>query len=511
MAGKYRLSTLGCKVNQYESQQIRELLESLGLQPAAASESADIAVINTCAVTASALRKSRQAIRRLARQGTPVVVVGCGASAEGDVLGQISGVVATIDHVSDEKAQLKACIIEALKRTPSRSTNETLPHGHARPWAPAAERNDVCMSPHEPDKTPSRQPGEAGHSIVALTLPIVNDPVTEIGRIERFCGHQRAFLKIQDGCDAHCTYCIIPRLRPRLAWKPVKGVVDEARSLVAAGHKEIVLTGIFLGAYGRTTAIRKRFDRSRSPLAELVAALAGVEGLERLRLSSLEPGDVDEALLDVLSSHKNCVPHLHLPLQSGSAEILRRMNRQYTRDAFVQMIDRVKAVLDRPAISTDIIVGFPGESDKDFQDSLDMAKFVEFSKIHAFPFSPREGTAAARWKSQFIHPTTIRRRMDRLAAIERDCSIAFRRRAIGSRERVLVEADGGGADAEPGNPRIAHGRTDRYFNIHFDAPATVKPGDLAAVRVTRVTPTRTHGTYLPQEDGIFPLPVLQGY
>ena len=414
MAGKYRLSTLGCKVNQYESQQIRELFESHGLCPALPSQVADIAVINTCAVTVSALRKSRQAIRRLARDGTPVVVVGCGASADGEVLARIPGVIATVDHVSDRIAQLESCIVEALKKNPSRSNSETEPHSRTRPKAPTAQRNELCISPHEPDKNPGRQPGKAAtHNIVSPTLPIVNNEINKIGRIEQFCGHQRAFLKVQDGCDAHCTYCIIPRLRPRLAWKPITAAVSEARSLVEAGHKEIIVTGIFLGAYGRETAIRKRFDRSRSPLAELVAALAAVDGLQRLRLSSLEPGDVDEALLEVLGTHENCVPHLHLPLQSGSAEILRRMNRQYERDAFRQMIVRVKQVLNRPAISTDIIVGFPGESDADFEDSVEMAKYVEFAKIHAFPFSSREGTAAARWKSQFVHPTTIRTRMNR--------------------------------------------------------------------------------------------------
>ncbi|MCH9001839.1 MAG: MiaB/RimO family radical SAM methylthiotransferase [Planctomycetes bacterium] len=509
MAGKYRLSTLGCKVNQYESQQIRELLESHGLRPALPSQSADIAVINTCAVTAAALRKSRQAIRRLARDGTPVVVVGCGASADGEILGRIPGVIATIDHASDRIAQLKSCIIESLKNTPSRSTSETLPHSRTRPQAPTAQRNELCMSPHDPDKNPREQLSNAGtYNIVAPTLPIVNTEISKIGRIERFCGHQRAFLKVQDGCDAHCTYCIIPRLRPRLAWKPVAAAVDEARSLVAAGHKEIIVTGIFLGAYGRETAVRKRFDRSRSPLAELVAALAGVDGLERLRLSSLEPGDVDEALLEVLGTHQNCVPHLHLPLQSGSAEILRRMNRQYGRDAFRRMIDRVKDALNRPAISTDIIAGFPGESDADFEATVEMAKEVEFVKIHAFPFSSREGTAAARWKSQFVHPTAIRWRMDRLAEIGRECSLAVRRRAIGLVERVLVESHGHGSDADPANPRIAHGRTDRYFAVHFDAPSTVKPGDLAAVRVDRVTPTRTHGTYLPLQGSDLPLSVI---
>ena len=160
----------------------------------------------------------------------------------------------------------------------------------------------------------------------------IRHPKSEIvplaGRIGRFAGHQRALLKVQEGCDALCTYCIIPKLRPMLRSKPIAAAVAETRGLVRAGHKEIVVTGIFLGAYGRETALRTRFTPGRSPLADLVEALARVEGLARLRLSSLEPGDVDERLLDVLVRHENCVPHLHLPLQSGSASLLMRMNRQ---------------------------------------------------------------------------------------------------------------------------------------------------------------------------------------
>ena len=288
----------------------------------------------------------------------------------------------------------------------------------------------------------------------------------------------------------------------------MEAAVSEARGLVRGGHREIVVTGIFLGAYGRDTAVRKRFEPTRSPLAELVDALARVDGLERLRLSSLEPGDVDEALLECLASHPCCVPHLHLPLQSGSARILRRMNRQYTRDAFIDMIDRVKAALGRPAITTDIIVGFPGETDEDFEACVEMARYAPFSKIHAFPFSPREGTAACRWRRQFVESSIVRERMGRLAEVERECSLAFRQGAVGTVERVLVEGPAGVDDDSEGRNELHHGRTDRYFEVHFESDGGVRLGDVVSVRIDRVTPTRTHGTHVPSEPGRIPLPVL---
>jgi len=323
-----------------------------------------------------------------------------------------------------------------------------------------------------------------------------------VGRIESFAGHQRAFLKVQDGCDAHCTYCIIPRLRSRLRSKPVEVAVAEARGLVRAGHREIVLTGIFLGAYGRTTAIRRRFPPGRSPLAVLVEALAEVEGLERLRLSSLEPGDVDGDLLEVLAGHPTCVPHLHLPLQSGSAAILRRMNRQYSRDAFGRMVERVRAALDRPSITTDIIVGFPGETEADFGATLEIARFAEFCKIHAFRFSPREGTAAARWEREFVPSAIVAERMARLAEVEGEASLAYRRRLLGLTERVIVEPQ----RRNFVQGRLRHGCSDRYFSIHFEA-SDVRTGDLVRVRIDRVTATRTHGTHIPPR-GTIPLRIL---
>ncbi|MCC7293362.1 MAG: tRNA (N(6)-L-threonylcarbamoyladenosine(37)-C(2))-methylthiotransferase MtaB [Phycisphaerales bacterium] len=527
MRAKYRLVTLGCKVNQYESQVVRELLEAHGCQTASPGERADLAIVNTCAVTAAASRKSRYLVRRLASGGrTRVVVVGCGAVAERQRLAGIDGVEAVIGHDRDVSTVLRDLLTDWFRRIgdPSATGLNTGPSesAGAAPSRRRDERNEQNMSPvGQLDRTrldyPQRLSTKTNKSMTqSLALVKENDEL--VTQIHQFEGHRRAFLKVQDGCDACCTYCIIPQLRPMLRSKPVPVAVEEARGLVAAGFREIVLTGVFLGAYGRETAVRKRFSQAGSPLARLVNALAQIDGLLRLRLSSLEPGDMDGDLLESLAGHPVCVPHLHLPLQSGSPEILRRMNRQYTLEQFVAMIDRVRAVLDRPAISTDIIVGFPGESEQDFADSLRVARHAEFVKIHAFPFSPREGTAAAKGSRQFVPQAVVAERMQRLGELESESSLRFRSRFVGGVERVVVEEDD--AKLEPGEREddgdfesgddfavMRHGRSSRYFAVHFE-DAEAQPGEVVDVRIDRVTPRRTHGSRLHPGRRLVRLPVL---
>ena len=499
MSSKYRLSTLGCKVNQYESQQVRELLESLGLRRAAEGERADWAIVNTCAVTRSAAAKSRQAIRRLGAAGaTQTIAIGCYASADPEAVAALEGVTHVLGHESDILAGIRELVARSLAETPVGAAQGTGPVPPEVVQAGLSLSGVVPGAPPEPGPTP--RPDE---SVVATTTisispssSFVNTGDSVIGLIRSFSGHTRAFLKVQDGCDARCTYCIIPQLRTRLRSKPIEVAVAEARQLVASGHREIVLTGVFLGAYGRATARRGRLASAPSPLAALVDALAQVEGLRRLRLSSLEPGDVDDALLEVLARYENCVPHLHLPLQSGSAEVLRRMNRQYTVYDFMGMIHRVKAALDRPAISTDVIVGFCGETDEMFEQTLSVARHAKFCKIHAFPFSPRPGTAAARWRNQFVPSQTVKDRMIELRKLEGELAHAFQAQFVGETTGVLIEGtsppgDNGEAALKPAC--LAHGRSDRYFEVFFAAPH-VKPGELVTVRIDRVAPKGVHGS-----------------
>lgn len=517
MFNKYQLVTLGCKVNQYESQALRELLDASGMTPAADGEPPDLAIVNTCAVTGQASRKSRQTVRKLVSRGrTRVIVVGCAATDAPDAFRAIPGVEAVVGHQQD--------VTETLIRLLERLRGETHPRAdvdaptdpvhvaRAAPPRQTDERDDWFISPMSVRELTRPEPSQQLPTRTNKTIPLDRHNVKTrfpfVTKIHRFEGHRRAFLKVQDGCDAHCTYCIIPRLRGAPRSKPEHIILEEVRALIYTGYREIVLTGIYLGAFGRETAVRKRFASSDSPLARLVGAIAKTPGLLRLRLSSLEPGDLDESLLNALRSSKVCVPHLHLPLQSGSAEILRRMNRQYSVEDFLETTRRVRDALDRPAITTDIVVGFPGEQDADFEATLAVARQAGFCDIHAFPFSPRRQTAAAKWSDQFVPSPVVDERLTRLAVLKSELSLAFRRQFLGQTERVIVESGPPRLDAVViGSNDLRRGRADRHFEVCF-ASADARPSDVCLVRVDRVSPGRTHGTLLDGRKTDHAMPTL---
>ena len=293
----------------------------------------------------------------------------------------------------------------------------------------------------------------------------------------------------------------------------------EAARLVDHGHREIVLTGIFIGAYGHETALRRRQSHpDREHLADLIDAVASVPGVERLRLSSMEPMDVTDGLLDAMVARAPVVvPHLHLPLQSGSDRILRRMNRQYRIGEYLDMIDRLNEALTHresptprlphsptpllPAITTDIICGFPGETEADFEQTVSVAKRVGYLHMHIFPFSPRAGTAAARWTDQFVPDGVKKRRVRTLIDLEEDprdgLSIRYRRRLLGRTVRVILE------QPDRDDPTLMTGRCDHYALIH--TRANRPRGALVNVRIEEVTPARTIGTMI---DAPISLPVL---
>jgi threonylcarbamoyladenosine tRNA methylthiotransferase MtaB len=467
------VQTLGCKVNHYESEQIASLLRSWGLVQTDAVN-AELRIVNTCSVTTDAASKSRQSVRRAVRlpvlqspslleiskpAGQRVLVTGCWATSNPADAAAIPGVDAVLTHRHDVALRLQN-LLRLWGQDPA---------------APSENLHPIRRSSEE--KVLDEQP------VGTQSLPLLSD---------RQSAHQRAFLKIQDGCDAHCTYCIIPTLRPALWSKSPADVLTEARRMVEAGHVEIVLTGIFLSAYGQPTALRRRqIESGRRPLANLIESLCEIPGLLRVRLSSLEPGDLDDDLLSVLRSHHQVVPHFHLPLQSGSDRILRCMNRQYRRGDYLQMIDKVQAAFDRPAITTDIIAGFPGETEEDFRQTLDVARHARFIHIHAFPFSARPGTAAARWKTDFVDSKTANDRIEQLRQLSSQFSQEFRNAFLGENVHLLVERDEPVADSVP----LRHGRCERYFDIHFSGD-TVSTGDLVTVRIDRVTPRRTFGTLM---------------
>ena len=433
----YRLATLGCKVSRADAASIERALRGAGFAVASRGETADLCVVSGCAVTAVAEGKSRRAIRRLGRENPGATVVAAG------------------------------CI---------------------------AEREES-----------SREAG-AEFLVGPDGVPGFIDRLREMGRWrdldggsarqgDGFPGRTRAFLKVQDGCDGGCAYCIVPRLRGPSRSVPAPRVMDEAKRLVDAGHAEIVVAGVRLGSY----------SDGGTNLAELVEGLLGLDGrgLARLRLSSIEPMDIcgeNEALADIAASVgigsairrlRRChglkraypvgradgevrgrrspparhtavlCPHFHLPVQSGDDEVLARMNRPYRTADFRALVERLRSRVAHPAITTDVIAGFPGETEEAHARSLEFIKRIGFARVHAFPFSPRPGTAAA----EMLHEPgteTARRRTAELVDAGRETARAFRRRFVGATVSVLAEPGGG--------PGRLEGYTERYVRVAFDGP-----------------------------------------
>jgi threonylcarbamoyladenosine tRNA methylthiotransferase MtaB len=376
--------TLGCKVNQYETEYLRQALAQIGYRAAAAGESADLCLVNTCTVTAEGDAKSRQAIRRLARDnpGARIVVMGCYATRAPDEVRQLPGVV---EVVTDKRE---------------------LPD-----WLGRLGVGDV------PDG------------------------------ISCFQGRSRAYVKVQDGCILRCSYCIIPSVRPPLTSRPLAQVLDEVRRLRDHGYREIVLTGIHLGHYG----VDQNWNKPKSQwlrLSHLVRQIAAIEGDFRLRLSSIEATEVTRELIQVMAEHPDKIcPHLHVCLQSGSDAVLRRMRRRWSARMFVDRCELVRRALDQPALTTDVVVGFPGETDEDFEATCRVVREVGFSKVHAFPFSARRGTAAAEMPNQ-VSRAVRSERVRQMAAVEAETRLAYFRSLIGRNLRVLLEVRNSTA-AEP--------------------------------------------------------------
>ena len=466
----YSITTLGCKVNQYESGALAATLRAAGLQPAPGGHRADLVVVNTCCITRTAMRKSRQAIRRAVRTspGAAVLVVGCYSDYDATHIKRLLASVSVAPPravIAGHHSDVAACVEEITYALPGANTDSnTQPHG--RPIVQAgAFGNDVNVkADHPPCDSAPGTPSIRTRRKVAVKS---GAPGTDnLAPVDHFENRQRAFVKVQDGCDAFCAYCVVPYTRPRVRSRSRQDVLAECRRIVARGHKEVVLCGVYLGAYGRRTAIRRRFEAGPAPLAALLREVAAIDGLWRVRLSSIEPNDVTDELLEVFGEMPTVAPHFHLPLQSGSDRILRRMNRQYAADEFRLTIDRLKNSLPDPAVTGDVIVGFPGESERDFAATLDVCQHAGFAKIHAFPFSPMEGTAAFTYRHEAPPARVVKERMERLAWTERELARAYRRRFVGTTMEALVEAPRGGADG------MRRAMTDRYLSVRFhcDAP-----------------------------------------
>ncbi|MEW5952407.1 MAG: tRNA (N(6)-L-threonylcarbamoyladenosine(37)-C(2))-methylthiotransferase MtaB [Bacillota bacterium] len=409
---KVAVHTLGCKVNQYESAALEGMFRERGYQVVDFSDAADVYLINTCTVTHLGDRKSRQLIRRAARTnpGALVVVTGCYAqTSPGEVaaLPEVDLVVGLGDrgHLVD--------LVESAVKGPG---------------------SEVLVR----DISGAREFEE---------LP----PPVEQGRV-------RAFLKIQEGCDSYCAYCIVPHARGPLRSRPPAGVLAEARFLLGRGYREIVLTGIHTGAYGR--------DLPGDPgLAGLVEQLLTLPGLLRLRLSSVEPNDITPELIYILSGSKVACPHLHIPLQSGDDTVLRRMGRNYTAGEFARLAQVIRASIPGIAITGDVIVGFPGETREQFANTRRLVNKVAFAGLHVFKYSPRRGTPAAGWPDQ-VDPAEKEERSRELINIGRELARSYVSRHVGRQLEVLVE--------QPARERKGwlEGHTGNYLRVIF-------PGDIS--------------------------------
>jgi len=420
-------------MNHAERREMESILVDRGMR--ASDTNPDLEIVHTCSVTGQAAAKSRNAIRRAKRNGKHVFVTGCFTGTDPEVANELGDTVVTQAGESPMLERFSNELDSWLKRPHSQVESRTT-------------------------------------SLPISTLPTLQS------------GHTRAELRIQDGCDAHCTFCIIPKIRTTLRSKTIADAVVEATRLVELGHSEIVLTGIFIGAFGHETALRRKQDQPTAEhLADLLDTLAQIKGLQRLRISSMEPGDVTPVLLDAICANENIVPHLHLPLQSGSDAVLRKMNRQYTVPEYTEMIAMVNERLTieglPPAITTDIICGFPTETEHDFDDTIRIATLSKYLHMHIFPYSVRTGTAAGRWKQ--LPPTIVQERVRRLHKLDEQLSLAYREQLLQRTIRVLLE--------QPTTDGFIKGRCDHYAEILVRSNQQI--GSIIEAKVTQVQSEKT--------------------
>ena len=423
---KIHLHTIGCRLNQAEIETMARQLAAGGHAIAADAAEADTVILNTCAVTAEAARDARNLTRRFARANPAagIVLTGCYATLAADELAPLPGVARVVGNA--DKATIPLLL------------DPTLPAD-----APLFDREPLARE-------------------------------TAAGSI----GRTRGFIKVQDGCDNRCTFCVTTLARGAGVSRPLAEVVAEVQAFANAGYQEVVLSGVHLGSYGR--------DLGRpAGLCELVAALLADTDVARIRLSSLEPWDVgvgDDArgFFD-LWANPRLLPHLHLPLQSGSDRVLRRMARRTTRAAFRALADEARAAIPDLNLSTDLIVGFPGETDEEFAETLEYVESLAFGRLHVFSYSPRPGTAAAKMGAQVPGPVK-KARAARLIALGERLSTAFHARYHGATRPVLWEMAAG---AEPDGLRWV-GYTDNYIRVTAVGPADLM-NRVMSTRLRRAT------------------------
>jgi len=430
MKKSFYLCTFGCRCNQADSNEMRARLGDSSLLEAARHTDADIIVINSCTVTRRADQQVRQTVRRLHREnpGAKLIVTGCYAERDPDTVAAIPGVTLVLGNADRERLHEILC------------TNPTIVGKVIRSPLPAEPECEITGASHS--------------------------------------GRTRPYVKLQDGCDAGCSYCIVPSVRgPGRSAAPDK-ILAAIRSLVEEGYQEIVLTGVHLGSYGRKLSPRFR-------LPDLVRRILAIPGLGRIRLSSIEPMDFDKSLVALAAGSEAFAPHFHIPVQSGSDRILRLMRRPYSAARYLDLLHFIQAGLPRVGLGTDVLVGFPGETEEDFEATLNLVRAAPLSYLHVFPFSPREGTDAFSMPGS-VPPPIVQKRCEILRKMSVERNLSFRRRFL---SQVLPAISLAKEEAMGESVAL----TDNYIEVRISGPP-VPSNRPIRLRIDEVRPEGTYAT-----------------
>lgn len=417
---KAALHNLGCKVNAYETEAMQQLLKEAGYEIVPFESVADVYVVNTCSVTNIADKKSRQMLHRAKKMNPNGVVaaVGCYVQVAAETLSQDAAVDLVIGN--NRKKDMVQILDEYFL---SQNINGAGDNGVGNE---DAENEDTQNINAGKDTKKTRRENH-------YTIDISQTHEYESLSIDSVSDHTRAFIKIQDGCNQFCSYCIIPYARGRVRSRDQEDILREAKTLVSKGFQEIVLTGIHISSYGIDMP-----ESERVTLLDLMENLDKIDGLKRLRLGSLEPRIVTEEFATRLSALKTICPHFHLSLQSGCDATLKRMNRHYTTEEYENGCNILRKYFDRPAITTDVIVGFPGETEGEFAQTVEFLKRIGFYELHVFPYSRRAGTRAAVMENQ-VEESVKKERSACLLALDKEASRAYRKSFLGEVKDVVME------------------------------------------------------------------------
>lgn len=420
---KVAFYTLGCKVNQYESEAISGLFQKEGYEVVDFEEKADVYVINTCTVTNLSDRKSRQMIRRAKSRNEDAIiaVIGCYAQTAPDEVSNIPGVSIIVG--TKERSKLLDYIKEI----------------------------------------------EAGADKLNIVGNIMGEKDFEELNLDTYKDRTRAYLKIQEGCSQFCTYCIIPYARGPVRSRNPQDVINEVSRLADSGFKEVVLTGIHVASYGK--------DIGNTSLVDIIRRVHKIDGIERIRLGSIEPTTITTEFVDMARSLTKLCPHYHISLQSGCDETLKRMNRRYTTDEYRKVVDLLRSNIEGVALTTDIMVGFPGETDYEFEQTLAFLNEISFAQMHVFKYSPRKGTPAAGFKDQ-VNSDKKEERSNILIELSKKKTFDFNNNFVGKIQAVLFEQDVKGKDG------VIEGLTPNYIRVLCNSSPDFK-GKIAQVNMRK--------------------------